>query len=197
MNNDKVLRMLARVLRHRVNCIELEVSPDGWVDLEAVVQSLNVLARDLGHWLPISTANVLELLDATDAWNRFEVGNGCIRALYGHSLPHVITGIARPPPTVLLHGTSQCNASVIRRDGLEPKRRRFVHLTSDQAYAAGIAEQSAISFVVVVNAREAWRSGIEFRQATRHVWLSDAIPAGFLNPAGLICQSSATPQRRS
>jgi len=82
---------------------------------------------------------------------RFEVRDGCIRALYGHSLDVVIdAGIKVGAPTSLYHGSSWSALGAIVRDGVVPMQRRVVHLTNiaEEAMAVGMRKGAPLVLAI-------------------------------------------------
>ena len=177
---EKLLRMLARGLRHPMAHSPLQVDTGGWAAVDAVVEFTNQHRADVGLWAPITTENLIEIV-AVDS-ERFEIGDGHVRARYGHSIPHVVVGEPRRPPILLLHGTSRELVDSIRTHGLQPGSRCAVHLTSDESYSLHIAQEAGDDGIVLtIRAVEAAAAGVEFRQATQHVWLSSEVPARFID----------------
>jgi len=122
-----------------------------------------------------------ELVRATVP-RRFEIVGNRIRALYGHSLPTVETGIERIPPTILFHGTTEWAWTEIAQRGLTPQGRRFVHLTDDRSYAETVATAKSVGsrVLITVAAQTAYCAGVRFLKANEHVWLTPEIEARFL-----------------
>ena len=88
---------------------------------------------------------------------RYEVRDGCIRALYGHSI-EVVIGVAfnvGAPPT-LHHGSCWQALNSIVRYGLLPMQRQMVHLTntSDEAMAVGRRKGDPLVFQISQNQTE-------------------------------------------
>jgi putative RNA 2'-phosphotransferase len=103
-----------------------------------------------------------------------------IRALYGHSI-RVDPGVPLQPPEHLYHGTARRTLSAILRHGLLPVGRQHVHLSVDQATAAGVGRRKDRAPVVVrVAAREAGLAGVAFYRGSAQVWLANAVPPDYL-----------------
>jgi putative RNA 2'-phosphotransferase len=81
------------------------------------------------------------------AKNRFELYEGKIRALYGHSLPEKVLKVPGEPPAVLFHGTSSRLMKQIRHEGLKPMRRQYVHLSVDEKTNAKRERLSSLRFL--------------------------------------------------
>ena len=112
---------------------------------------------------------------------RHELKDGRIRALYGHSTPLKLLREPAAPPVLLYHGTSREAAVQIKRDGLRPMRRQYVHLSVDTATAEQVGRRKANApIILVVKAGEAHTSGTIFYRGNDLVWLADAVPAVFL-----------------
>ena len=119
-------RAVSHALRHEPWLHELELDDEGWTSLEALVEALRLEAS----WRSLTTTAV-EAMVAGAAKQRHEVRDGQIRALYGHSLPGRIAKVEAMPPAVLFHGTSPKALESIRTQGLAPKGRQYVHLSTD------------------------------------------------------------------
>src|SRR5262245_65835201 len=78
---ERITRSLAFMLRHQPETFDLELDPHGFADLGDVVQALN---ERLGE--PVEEDDVREAVTAGDR-PRYEIQEGRIRALYGHSIP--------------------------------------------------------------------------------------------------------------
>lgn len=107
---------------------------------------------------------------------------GSIRALYGHSLPQQrIHKPAKSPPEILYHGTTPKAAQQIAATGLDPVSRQYVHLSIDIATANIVARHRTQTPVILrVHAAMAFAQGIQFYKGNAHIWLSDPIPADYI-----------------
>lgn len=83
---------------------------------------------------------------------RFEVREGRIRALYGHSLDVVVeAGVKVGAPASLYHGSSWSALDAIVRDGLVPMQRRMVHLTNIAEEAMAVGQRKGAPLVLAVD----------------------------------------------
>jgi putative RNA 2'-phosphotransferase len=119
---------------------------------------------------------------SNSAKNRFELYEGKIRALYGHSLPEKVLKVPAEPPAVLFHGTSSRLTNQIKHEGLKPMRRQYVHLSVDEQTALQVAKRKEeTSVILTVFAIKAYRNGIKFYQGNKITWLADYIPSEYLD----------------
>lgn len=170
---ERITRSLAYMLRHQPEQFDLELDEYGFADLDAVVGALN---ERLGE--PVEAENVVESIEGGDR-TRYEIREGKIRALYGHSI-QVKPGEPAKPPALLYVGISRDDAERARRYGLRPGRRSFLHLalTAEDALETG-RRASRDYAVVTVNALDAWEDGVNFYDR-KSLFLSDPIPTNFL-----------------
>lgn len=193
-STDNLVATVTHALRHKPEQYLLMVSAEGWTDLESLVMALRCRRRE---WSKLSCADLRQWVQAMSV-RRFELRGDQIRALYGHSLEHVVVGDQRKPPEVLWHGTISGALDSIRQNGLLPMGRKLVHLTSDQKYAGDVADSKGNTafrdevempdadpsggptLILTVRAVEAFDAGVQFWQANDHVWLADPIPAQFV-----------------
>lgn len=170
---ERITRSLAYMLRHQPEQFDLELDEYGFADLDAVVGALN---ERLGE--PVEAEDVVESIEGGDR-TRYEIREGKIRALYGHSI-QVKPGEPSKPPALLYVGISRDDAERARRYGLRPGRRSFLHLalTAEDALETG-RRASRDYAVVTVNALDAWEDGVNFYDR-KSLFLSDPIPTNFL-----------------
>jgi putative RNA 2'-phosphotransferase len=177
--DEPLVRILAFLLRHGGPAHGVHVDRDGWARLPDVQRALRSRCRRLRG----AGVSRIEDFVRLRQEGRFEVRWGKIRALYGHTLPGVVAAQPAKAPTRLLHGTSADAEPGIRRDGLCPMLRGYVHLTSDLGYAVQVARAAGATWVVLrVRCAEAERAGVGFLATAGHVWLSGAIAPEFLDP---------------
>lgn len=126
----RISKAMARVLRH--SAVEAGLEPDsgGFVRIDALAKAIEQ---------PISA--VIEIANHP-AEPRFQLEEGRIRALYGHSFV-----VAEPndlktdPPEEVFHGSSWSTLSRILAEGLRPQARQNVHLTTSAAEALEVARR--------------------------------------------------------
>ena len=116
---------------------------------------------------------------------RFQVEDGRIRARYGHSIAQPIHYEPCVPPSLLYHGTSPRALASIRRQGIRPMERQYVHLSPDRATAVRVgARHDEHPLVLTIRAAEAHAAGVAFFQADETVFLARHVPVEFVVVAG-------------
>jgi putative RNA 2'-phosphotransferase len=174
IDHGKIVSTLAFALRHDPARFGLDLDNEGWTSLEDLVVAFRF---DRYDWALVDEA---VLRTAIEGMDRFQIRDGRIRAMYGHSVELGKLPPIALPPTVLFHGTTKGALPAIFRDGLRPIGRRFVHLTSDREYALRVAKAKQGQAVVLVRAAEVHAAGRAFRRANGHVWLTDQVEASFI-----------------
>lgn len=170
---ERITRSLAFMLRHQPEEFDLELDRHGFGDLEDVVCALNERLGD-----PIEAKDVSEAIDAGDR-QRYEISDGKIRALYGHSFP-VDPGESVEPPEELFVGVGSRDADRASRSGLHSGRRAFLHLARTFDEAREMGRRAAPEYAVItVHALDAWEDGIDFYDRIS-LFLSESIPTEFI-----------------
>lgn len=106
---------------------------------------------DLALALKVDSSHLLAVAEHPGE-PRFEIQDGRIRALYGHSLDVVIdAGIKVGAPTSLYHGSSWAALDAIVHDGLVPMQRRMVHLTNMPEEAMAVGERKGAPLVLAID----------------------------------------------
>lgn len=173
----KLSKTISRALRHAPWEYELELDEEGWTPVEDL---LAALADWRDSWRSLTATDLAALIAGSDK-RRFEIREGRIRALYGHSLPRKLLKTPAAPPAFLYHGTTQRALPSIMADGLKPMRRQYVHLSVDRATAQIVAGRKGQDVVILlIQAQRAHHEGIAFYEGNEMVWLADAIPASYL-----------------
>jgi putative RNA 2'-phosphotransferase len=167
---------IAQALRHRPARFGLELDESGWVD---VADLLAGLCRRRG-WCELTLADIEAVL-AMPGKQRYELRNGRIRALYGHSASAAVQKETAVPPQYLYHGTAPETVNLILQDGLKPMRRQFVHLSTDIATAQLVGRRKDRQPVILrVRALAAHETAVFFYQGNDSTWLADFVPPDFI-----------------
>jgi putative RNA 2'-phosphotransferase len=98
----KLSRTLSHALRHEPWPYGLELDKHGWVRVTDLLICFRNRSND---WRHIAENDIIEMISKS-AKNRFELYEGKIRALYGHSLREKVLKVPAEPPAVLFHGAS-------------------------------------------------------------------------------------------
>ena len=173
----RLSKTVSHALRHKPWLYELELDDDGWV---AVDDLLAGIREHQEVWHTLSEDDLAEMINQIDK-RRYEMREGRIRALYGHSLPGKLAKNPARPPEFLYHGTIASALGAIRAEGLKPMRRQYVHLSTDKDTAAEVARRKrGETIILTIEAAEAARNGIPFYEGNEMVWLADLIPPEFI-----------------
>jgi len=176
-----ISRTLAHALRHEPWLYELELDAEGWTPVEA---ALAALRAERPEWQDLTAVDFAEVIRSS-AKKRYEMAGGNIRALYGHSIPGKLARTAAPPPDRLFHGTAPGALDAIRRTGLQPMARQYVHLSPERADAVAVGRRKHPQPVILlVDAAGATGAGIPFYVGNDKVWLADTVPARFITAEG-------------
>jgi putative RNA 2'-phosphotransferase len=86
------------------------------------------------------------------------------------------------PPETLFHGTTEANLSSILESGLGRMKRHHVHLSADTETALRVGSRHGKAVILSVNAKAMSEAGFVFYRSDNGVWLTDAVPNGYLKP---------------
>jgi putative RNA 2'-phosphotransferase len=101
LDHTRLSKTVSHALRHQPWLYELEPDSEGWVSVEDLLEAL----RERKAWRNLAAADIAAMVEGSDK-RRFEMRDGRIRALYGHSIPGKLSREPARPPAVLYHGTS-------------------------------------------------------------------------------------------
>jgi putative RNA 2'-phosphotransferase len=173
----EVSKFLSYVLRHEPQAIGLTLDTEGWADINALIDCANKSGKTLDRNL------LQQVVDASDK-KRFIISEDGlrIRAAQGHSANNVaITYPEKTPPEFLYHGTATRFLDAIRKEGLKPKERQYVHLSEDESTAIAVGRRYGTPVVLKIEALRMHQQGLKFFQAENEVWLTQKISTPFIH----------------
>lgn len=171
----KVSKRLSLHLRHAPEKIGIELTEDGWVDVDILLAALR------RHGMTV-TRDELDTVVAENDKRRFafdETG-ARIRASQGHSVAVDLKLPVTKPPAELYHGTVGKFLPAIRREGLRPMNRTHVHLSATRETAVTVGARRGQPVVLVVDSAGMAEAGHEFHISENGVWLAAEVPPEYL-----------------
>ncbi len=172
----RVSKYLSKHLRHSPDELGLTLQPGGWVPVD------DLLAAAEEHGFPISYDELVECVETNDKRRfSFDETGDLIRANQGHSVEVDLQLEERQPPVVLYHGTVERFLPAIMAEGLRKGKRHHVHLSRDVETARKVGARRGRPVVLKVDAGGMHRDGHTFYLSSNGVWLTDAVPPGYLS----------------
>lgn len=166
MSLTRVSKYISLILRHKPEVINLTLDEHGWANVEELIEKLNEKE-------PFDM-NMLEEIVSTDEKQRFSFNSDktLIRANQGHSIPVDVELEQKIPPTILYHGTGEKYVESIDKQGLIPKSRLYVHLSSDEDTAFKVGSRHGHPVIYEVLTEDMQKDGYVFYQSVNGVWLT-------------------------
>lgn len=172
----KLSKEISYTLRHAPWEYELELDENGWVDIEQLLDSLKLDK----NWTDLTVTDIEEMIEQSEK-TRHEISNGKIRALYGHSTPARIKLEEKKPPEILFHGTAKRFIDNIKKNGLLPMNRQYVHLSVDIETAKIVGKRRDSEPVILkIYSCKAFEDGIKFYHGNDNIWLADKIDSKYM-----------------
>lgn len=173
----EISKFLSYVLRHAPDSIGLTLDPHGWAFIDDLLDKANKAGT------AIDRDTLLQIVANSDK-QRFTLAEDGqkIRAAQGHSIPVDLGLQTREPPKILYHGTALHNLEPILAEGLNAGQRMQVHLSLDRQTAHKVGQRHGKPVVLSVDAAQMFRDGHKFVCADNGVWLTDHVPAHYLQP---------------
>lgn len=174
MKTDKISKYIALILRHKPETIGIKLDEHGWANVDELIRGIN-------EKYPF-TLNDLEIIVKTDNKQRysFNEDKSLIRANQGHSIPVDVELKETIPSDVLWHGTGEKYIDSIEQQGLIPKSRLYVHLSSDIDTAIKVGSRHGKPVVYVVDTKSMVEDGFKFYLSVNNVWLTKYVPVKYL-----------------
>ena len=180
LRSDKQMKntskFISLILRHKPETIGISLDEHGWADVQELIEGVD---RFPGQSLDMET---LEEIVRTDAKQRysFNEDHTLIRANQGHSIQVDVELEEKIPPDVLWHGTGEKFVPSIDAQGLIPKSRLYVHLSSDPQTAKVVGSRHGRPVIYQVDCRQMTEDGYKYFLSANKVWLTKHVPAKYL-----------------
>ena len=171
----KKSKFLSWALRHNPGKIGLNLDANGWADVSELIEC----ARKQN--ISLSRSIVNQIVE-TDSKGRYELSRDLtmIRAIYGHSIPVDLDREPTAPPRVLFHGTATKYVEAIFKNGIQPGRRRFVHLSATRDEAMQVGGRHGTPAVLEVESGLMAEDGHELYQVSREIWVTRSVPPKYI-----------------
>lgn len=166
-------KFLSYVLRHQPDAIGITLDLEGWTDIGALIVAIKNDGKPFDR-------DLIQTVVATGDKKRFAISDDGlrIRAVQGHSTDSVdINYVEKMPPEFLYHGTATRFLDSIRKDGLRPGSRQYVHLSQDEQTALNVGRRHGKPIAIKIEALLMYKQGFKFYQAENGVWLIGHVPA--------------------
>lgn len=175
MSITRISRYISLILRHKPETIGIALDKHGWANVDALIAGVSKT-----HPL---TMDLLEEIVLTDDKMRYSFNEDktLIRANQGHSIPVDVELEEKVPPEYLYHGTGEKYVASIDINGLIPKSRLYVHLSSNTDIALKVGQRHGKPVVYRINCKAMIEHGYKFYRSVNDVWLTKDVPAEFLS----------------
>ena len=175
----RISKFLSLVLRHDPGKIGLALDAAGWADVDELIAAAARAGVEIDR-------ETLARVVAENDKQRFALSpdGDRIRANQGHSVRVDLGLEPQTPPEVLYHGTAARFVDSIRASGLHAASRTHVHLSPDEDTARRVGQRHGKPVVLRVAAGRMHCDGRPFFRSENGVWLTDAVPAEYIDIAG-------------
>lgn len=173
----EISKFLSFVLRHQPDAIGITLDLEGWTNIAALIVAAAKDGKQLDY-------DLIQTVVTTSDKKRFAISEDGlrIRAVQGHSTERVDINFApQMPPEFLYHGTATRFMESIRKEGLSPGSRQYVHLSQDEQTALAVGQRHGKPVVLKIKALLMYEQGFKFFQAENCVWLTLNVPIMFLD----------------
>jgi putative RNA 2'-phosphotransferase len=191
--NKNTSKFISLILRHKPETIGITLDEHGWADVRELIDGIN---QSEGHTLDME---ILEEIVRTDEKQRysFNEDHTLIRANQGHSIPVDVELEEKTPPDILwprnaraprpqapraprTRWTGEKYVASIDAQGLIPKSRLYVHLSSDKETAKKVGSRHGRPVIYEIDCRQMAADGYRFFESANHVWLTKEVPVRYL-----------------
>ena len=169
-----ISKFISLILRHKPEIIGITLDEHGWAKVSELIEGIS---KQYDFNL-----EMLEEIVKSDDKQRyaFNEDKTLIRANQGHSVSVDVELEKVEPPEFLWHGTGEKYVSSIDKQGLIPKTRLYVHLSSNKETAIKVGKRHGKSFLYKIKSKEMWQKGFDFFLSKNGVWLTKEVSVKFL-----------------
>ena len=104
-----------------------------------------------------------------------------IRAVQGHSIDVDLNLSPTIPPDILYHGTSITNIENIIENGIQRRKRKYVHLSKDKDTALQVGARHGKPVSLKIDAQKMHSNGNSFFVSKNGVWLVEFVPPEYIS----------------
>jgi len=167
-------KFIALILRHKPEEIGISLDEHGWANVEELIEGISKTQ-------PFSMDMLEEIVNADEKMRySFNEDKTLIRANQGHSVQVDVELEEKEPPGILYHGTGEKYVSSIQTQGLIPKSRLYVHLSSDIDTAVKVGARHGKPVVYQIDTTQMVADGYKFYLSANNVWLTKGVPIKYL-----------------
>lgn len=147
--DDKLSVFISLILRHKPETIGICLDEHGWANVNELIEGINNSGREINM-------ETLEKIVATDNKQRYSFNEDktLIRANQGHSILVDVELKELVPPPILYHGTAEKSLENIKKQGLKPMSRLYVHLSRDIEVAENVGKRHGKPVVLKVDSKQ-------------------------------------------
>lgn len=168
--DERLSVFISLVLRHKPDVIGITLDEHGWANVKELIDGINNSGRNINM-------EMLEEIVRTDNKGRYSFNDSkeLIRANQGHSIDVNVELKEAKPPDILYHGTATKSLDNIKRQGIKPMSRLYVHLSKDLDTAISVGSRHGKCAVLVVDVKQMSDDGLRFYLSENGVWLTKYI----------------------
>ena len=168
-----ISKYMSYLLRH--NPEDLKMDNEGFVQLDQLLSKVKM------RYPVVDRKLLMSIVQESDK-KRFEIMDGRIRALYGHTIDMNVNLREDKQVMALYHGTTLQAVREIIKTGLKPMKRKWVHLspTRDVAFEVG-KRRTETPVILAIDVLKARINGMKFYKATDKVYLCQYVPAKYIS----------------
>ncbi len=172
-------KYISLILRHKPDVINITLDEHGYANVSDLINGISKT-----HHI---TKEILDDIVNNNNKKRYSYNEDHtkIRANQGHSVKVDVELSAVTPPDVLYHGTATRFKESIDKDGLIPKSRLHVHLSSDIETAKQVGMRHGKILIYIVDAKKMYEDGFKFYLSLNKVYLTDKVPIQYLKVLNL------------
>ena len=174
MTLTQTSRYISLILRHKPETIGITLDEHGWANVDELIAGIS-------RTHPL-TLELLQEIVRTDEKQRYSFNEDktLIRANQGHSIPVDVELPELEPPAILYHGTGQKYVESIDHQGLLPKSRLYVHLSTDKDTAVKVGKRHGVPVIYTIQAGKMFADRYLFYCSVNGVWLTKKVPIEYL-----------------
>lgn len=174
--NKNLSKFISLILRHKPEVIGINLDEYGYADVQELIEGINNRSQ-----YTIDFESLKEIVD-TDNKKRYSFDEGFtkIRANQGHSIKVDVELEKTIPPTYLYHGTATRFEDSIKKSGLKPMSRMYVHLSKDEETAYNVGKRHGKPKIFKIDAYRMWKDGYIFYLSKNGVYLTKSVPSKYL-----------------